>query len=103
MRSKKTTVTIGYAHVDETTFKTVTETKQVKATRLTVYQSRLNEALAHGVKVNGRVRVRDIYYSPFINWIEAGGVTYKVNDVYSNVTNHYIEIELGEILKNASV
>lgn len=100
MRARKQVITIGYAHIDNSTFTTITETKQAKATVLTVYQSRLNEALAQGVKVNGRFRVRDIYKSPFINWLEVDGVTYKVNTVYHDTTAHFIEIEAGEILKS---
>lgn len=100
MRAKKLIITIGYGYIDPATFETVTETRQAKAQRLTVYQNRLNEALIQGVKVNGRYRVRDTYKSPYINWVEIGGVTFKVNTVYDNVDNHYIEIEVGEVLKH---
>lgn len=95
MKSNKKVIKIGYISIDKQSNAIITE-KTARATELTVYQSRLNEALIQGVTVNGRVRVRDVYDSDDINYVESDGKRFKVNSVYRNEDSHFIEIELGE-------
>ena len=99
MRTNKTVIKIGYVSVSRQTSEVVRTEKTARADVLNVYQSRLNEALIQGVKVNGRYRVRDVYDSDDINYLEVDGKRYRVNSVYRNQMSHFIEIEVGEVYR----
>lgn len=95
----KTVVTIGYISVDKMTSDVTRVEKTARADILNVYQSRLNDALIQGVKVNGRYRVRDVYDSDNINYLGIDGKRYRINSVYRNRMSHFIEIEVGEVYR----
>ena len=96
MISNRCVITLGYVHVDKTTSEVIKTEKVARAEKLNVYQSRLNDALIQGIKVNGRYRVRDVYFDDTLNYVKIGEKQFRVNSVYTNRTSHFIEIEIGE-------
>lgn len=99
MISNRTVITLGYVSVDKNTSEVIRTEKVARAERLNVYQSRLNEALIQGIKVNGRYRVRDVFADDTLNYVQVGDKRFRVNSVYKNQTSHFIEIELGEVYR----
>ena len=99
MLNNRTVIVIGYISINNQTSEVVQTEKTARAEVLNVYQSRLNDALIQGVKVNGRYKVRDIYDSDDINYVGVDGKRYRVNSVYRNRMNHFIELEIGEVYR----
>lgn len=69
--------------------------KPVKAQFLQLYQNRVNQAMADGLKVTSRIRVRG-HIDHELRYVSFSGLKFKVNSIYENVNSHFIEIELGE-------
>jgi hypothetical protein len=68
----------------------------VRATKIQIYQKRLIQAMNDSVVVTGRYRIRDNYNLDSLKYIIVGGNRYKINTIYSKISNHYVEIEAGE-------
>lgn len=100
MKSNRAVVTLGMVErvePEKGVFEDLITEKNVKAQFLQVFQKRVNQAMADGLKVTSRIRIRgNIDHE--LRYVSFSGLKFKVNSIYEDIDSHFIEIELGEQL-----
>lgn len=104
MFSSKISITIGYqqrTQISPGVYEDVINEYDVKAQQLVIRQNRLDQAFLDDIPITNRFSIREdkIYQdTKMIKYVWYKGNKYKVNLIYNNPQNHFIEIETGELM-----